>query len=328
MCKAGPVSSRWHSPWLAALGYFACYVPYAAITKAVSSDMGPGAGLRLLPLSTLASVIAAATFLIATGWWRAAAWRAGPRRDAGLALASGLCASAVIATTTLSYTFDGTSILLMMLLMRGGVLVLAPLVDTIAGRRIARASWLALGLSLAGIAVVTVADAEFALSTAAAIDVAVYLLAYFVRLRVMTRLAKSADVASTRRFFAREQCVSSPALLLALTTVALVGAGASADHVAAGFGPPALVAIAALGIGVLSQGTGIFGALVLLSPRENSFSVPLNRAASILAGVAAQLALVAVGSAGGVDARELVGAALVVAAVVVLAWPPRPARAT
>ena len=318
------MSSRWHSPWLAALGYFACYVPYAAITKAVTSDAGPGAGLRLLPLSTVASVLAAATFLYATGWWRDAAWRTGPRRDAALALASGLCASAVIATTTLAYTFDGTSILLMMLMMRGGVLVLAPLVDALTGRRIARASWLALALSLTGITVVTLADADFRITTAAAIDVGIYLFAYFVRLRVMTRLAKSTDVSATRRFFAREQCVSSPALLLALAVVATVGTGATAGHIADGFGPAPMLALAAVGIGLLSQGTGIFGALVLLSPRENSFSVPLNRAASILAGVAAEVALLAVGVGAGLDGRELVGAALVIAAVVVLAWRPRP----
>ena len=44
-------------------------------------------------------------------------------------------------------------------------------------------------------------------------------------------------------------------------------------------------------IGVLSQGTGIFGGLILLDRRENTFCVPVNRASSILAGVLASLSL-------------------------------------
>lgn len=312
------MASRWHSAWVAALGYFACYLPYAALTKAVSASGGAGIGLRILPVSVVASVVAAAVFLAGTGWWRAAAWRVGPRRDVALTVLSGVCASAIIATTTLAYTFEGTSILLMMLLLRGGVLILAPLVDRLNGRAIPRASWLALGLSLVGVGVATLGD-SFAISTGAAIDVAVYLAAYSIRLTAMSRLAKSSDAAATRRFFVREQCVSSPVLLLTLIGWAALGTGATAGYLAAGFSPGwHLAALAAL-IGLLSQGTGIFGALVLLSPHENTFSVPLNRAASILAGIGAEVLLVLLGRSAGLSWRELVGALLIVAAVTVLA---------
>lgn len=73
---------------------------------------------------------------------------------------------------------------------------------------------------------------------------------------------------------------------------------------------------------MLSQGTGVFGGLVLLDARESSFCVPLNRASSVLAGVGAGLVLTAFGE----DAPswpELAGAALLVGAIVVLWVGPR-----
>jgi hypothetical protein len=74
-------------------------------------------------------------------------------------------------------------------------------------------------------------------------------------------------------------------------------------------------------IGVLSQGTGIFGALVLLDKRENTFSVPVNRASSLLAGVTATLAMWGLGLGKPLDWKEAVGAGLVIAAIVVLSLP-------
>lgn len=53
-----------------ALGYFVAYAPYSALTKALS-DGRLGArvtGNAILPLSTLASLLAMVTFLLATGW--------------------------------------------------------------------------------------------------------------------------------------------------------------------------------------------------------------------------------------------------------------------
>ena len=49
-------------------------------------------------------------------------------------LISGVATAVIIGTTTLNYTFVGISILFALLLMRGGVLILAPVVDTLLGR--------------------------------------------------------------------------------------------------------------------------------------------------------------------------------------------------
>lgn len=313
---------RWHDAWPAAAGYFCAYVPYAALTKALSAG-GAGAGFQLLPIATLASVATAAAFLIATGWWRHARWRDTPWHQARWTIASGLCASAIIATTTLAYTFADTSVLLMMLLLRGGVLVIAPIVDATSGRRIRLGSWLALGASLAGVGVAAAGGAIDRIGLGAAIDVAVYLAAYFIRLRAMSHLAKTDDVATTRRYFVQEQMVSSPALLVAIAAYAAFGRGAIADELAAGFAPPPAIAALIAIAGVMSQGTGIFGALVLLAPRENSYSVPLNRAASLLAGIVAEAVLVIAGVSAGIRPTELAAAGLMIVAVVILARTPR-----
>ena len=51
-------------------------------------------------------------------------------------LISGVATAVIIGTTTLNYTFVGISILFALLLMRGGVLILAPIVDTLLGRQV------------------------------------------------------------------------------------------------------------------------------------------------------------------------------------------------
>ncbi|HMR11951.1 MAG TPA: hypothetical protein PKA88_39485, partial [Polyangiaceae bacterium] len=60
---------------------------------------------------------------------------------------------------------------------------------------------------------------------------------------------------------------------------------------------------------------------ILLDGRENSFCVPVNRASSILAGVCASLSLALLLGRRMPGPTELVGAGLVVAAIVVLSLP-------
>lgn len=320
--------------WWYALGYFAAYAPYALLTKALSGGRLPGApsgasGLAILPISTAVSALAMMAFLGASGLWRRA-----PRRRLGplsipvpraLTLLSGACTAAIVLTTTLAYTFEGTSIVLMMLLMRGGVLAIAPIVDFATRRRVRWYSWTALALSAAALAVAIAPDEHGArIGALAALDAAVYLAAYFVRLRLMSGLAKG-DRDANLRFFAEEQLVATPLALAALVLVALIDRGPLGAELARGFvelpRTPALGWVAL--IGAFSQGTGVFGALVLLDARENTFSVPVNRASSILAGVLATLALGWMLGGPPLEIGELAGAALVGLAIAILALGPR-----
>jgi hypothetical protein len=213
---------------------------------------------------------------------------------------------------------------LVQLLLRGGVLVIAPLVDILRRRRVMWYSWLGFGLSLAGLIVPFVIERSFLISAWCALDVGLYVMCYFVRLQLMTLRAKSSDPNANLRFFVEEQLVSSPALLVGLVVVALAGSHDLRAGFTTFFDRP--VWMTGLLIGVLSQGTGIFGGLILLDRRENTFCVPVNRASSILAGLVGSFAL-----AIALDARvpawpELVGAALMVGAIVALTVPPALAR--
>jgi NADH:ubiquinone oxidoreductase subunit 6 (subunit J) len=320
------------SIWWFAFGYFACYVPYSALVKGLSAGLIPGvasqAGLSLLPWSNIAALLTSLVFITAAGWWK----HSGRRKVFGFSIPfpsrytalSGLGSSAIIMTTTLAYTFSGLSIPFMMLLLRGGLLILAPIVDGISGRRITWPSLLALGLSLASLAVAFLGEgANTALTVVAVVDVLIYLGAYFVRLRFMSRLAKSSDRNLTKRYFVEEQLVATPALVLTLVILAAVGPAHLAQPLRDGFsGHGGITALLlTVVIGILSQGTGIFGGLILLDRRENSFCVPVNRASSMLAGLCAALVLMIFLGARSPSTSEYIGASLVIAAILVLSLP-------
>lgn len=318
--------------WALALGYFACYVPYSALTKAMSGGLLSGmdrgfAGLELLPTTVLSSAIGMVIFLTVKGWWKhAAQFQLGgvslPRPTRWTFL-SGLATAAVVATTTLAYTFEGVSIVFMMLLMRGGMLVIAPLVDLVSRRRVRWFSWVALVLSLGALLVAVAESRSYALTVLAGVDVAIYLTAYFVRLRFMSRLAKSEKGSANVRFFVEEQMVATPAMVIFLAVLAIIGANDTMLTIRSGFTTflsSGYLPVAIL-IGILSQGTGIFGGLILLDKRENTFTVPVNRSSSILAGVAATYALWLLADQRAPNGTELAGAALIILAILVLSLP-------
>jgi len=318
--------------WFFALGYFATYVPYSALDKALAEGLLPGmrggvSGFELLPCTVLATLVGMLVFLWITGWWRLT----GTKAVLGLTLhlptpwtfLSGLCTAAIIMTTTLAYTFPGVSIVFMMLLMRGGVLVIAPLVDAATGRSVRWYSWTALALALGALLVAFAERLSFRLGLAAGLNVGFYLLAYFVRLRFMSRLAKSDRPEEMKRYFAEEQMVATPALVLMLGLLALWDAGPVTGAVRAGFTSffERGVTLPAIAVGLCSLGTGIFGGLILLDRRENTFCVPVNRASSILAGIAASLLLHGLVGLRLPSAHQWAGAGLIVAAILVLSLP-------
>ncbi len=326
-------SPRAISIWWFAFGYFACYAPYSALAKALSDGRIPGMrrgvpSFELLPVSTLSSLVGMFVFLTTVGWWKyAGRARVGkwtipfPSRWTFL---SGVCTSAILLTTTLAYTFHGVSIVFVMLLMRGGVLVLAPVVDLVSGRRTRWFSWAALLLSLSALLVPFFGRAAFALTVACGVDVAIYLVSYFIRLRFMSRLAKGDDPNANVRFFVEEQMVATPVAVLALAAMALVGRGTTAAQLQSGFtsfwSSPVLAYVIVMGI--LSQGTGVFGGLILLDKRENTFCVPVNRCSSVLAGVLASYGLTWFFHVRAPSHQELFGAALIISAIGFLSIPP------
>src|SRR5437773_8959316 len=219
--------------WALGLGYYVFYTPYSGLTKALSNGLLPGMGkipgTVLLPASALATAVCMLGFITVMKWWRYAGRSEFfgisvpfPRR---LTFLSGICMATIMGTTTLAFAFGGISIVLVLVLLRGGVLIMAPLVDAIRRRRVRWFSWAAMWISLMAVLVVLSDAGNFKLSFAVVLDVSAYLTAYFFKFQFMTRLAKSNEHSATLRYFVEEQMIASPLLLLVLGVLALVGRG-------------------------------------------------------------------------------------------------------
>jgi protein-tyrosine-phosphatase len=325
--------------WLFALGYFAFYVPYSALTKLLSQGMlsaagRPVPGFVLLPATAIATTAGMLAMITVAGGWS----HLRRRRVAGLSLplpryatvVSGLATATIIATTTLNYTFGGISILLALLLMRGGVLTLAPIVDFAFKRPIGWDSWTALGLSLAAI-VVALSDVDgYRMTIGAALIVGAYLAGYVVRIPLMTGVAKSPDSDVNRRYYFEETAVAAIALTAVPALVATLGRGEVAGQLREGF--TAFLATRAvwpaLAIGLLYSCLYVFGTAIYLTRHENTYCIPLNRCSSLLSGVIASYGLVALSGLRPPSVSQLAAAAIIMLALLLMMLASRPAYLT
>ncbi|MDQ2920554.1 MAG: hypothetical protein M3R52_02905 [Acidobacteriota bacterium] len=288
--------------WGLGLGFYLFYTPYSGLTKALSNGLLPGThgpvrGTVLLPVSAIATVVGMLGFITVMGWWKYAGRREFfgtsipfPRR---LTFLSGVCMATIMGTTTLAFTFGGLSIVLVLVLLRGGTLIIAPMVDDIVGRRVRWFSWAAMFISLLAVFVVLSDAANYKLTIAVIIDVAAYLAAYFFKLQFMSRLAKSDEESATLRYFVEEQMVASPLLVLALVVMAFVGAG----DVMMGFRfglttfLTSQAAVFAALVGLFYAGLCICTTLIFLDRRENTFCMPMHCGSSMLSGFTATAVL-------------------------------------
>ncbi len=286
--------------WGLGLGFYLFYTPYSGLTKALSAGLlgnGPVKGTILLPISAVATVVGMFGFITIKKWWKYAGRREFfginvpfPRR---LTFLSGICMATIMGTTTLAFTFGGLSIVLVLVLLRGGTLIIAPLVDAIVGRRVRWFSWAAMVLSLTAGGVVLLDAANYSLTIAASIDVMAYLAAYFFKLQFMSKLAKSEEREATVRYFVEEQMVASPLLVLALVAMALIGYG----DVMMGFRVGLTSFLASTGaifavlVGLFYSALCVCTTLIFLDRRENTFCMPMHCGSSMLSGFTASYAL-------------------------------------
>jgi protein-tyrosine-phosphatase len=277
-----------------ALGYFLWYTPYAALVKALSGGFisqvdKPVNGLVLLPAAALGTLVGAPLFLVLTGWRRYIGTRVvfgrRMRFPSRTMITAGFFMALVIATTTLNYTFAGLSILFVLILMRAGVMILSPIVDVVRRRRVRVHSWFALGLSLLAAAIALADVNNYTLTLAAVLSLATYFTGYIGRFRIMSRVAKTGDEQTDRRYFAEEAISSAVWQVLLCAVPALIGLGAWGQSLREGFTSflftPA--AIPAFVIGLLYSALYVYGTLIYLDPREYTWCVPANRVASVFA---------------------------------------------
>lgn len=312
--------------WALGLGYYVFYTPYSGLTKALSNGLfastnGPIKGPVLLPISAIATLIAMLGFITAMRWWKYAGRREFygfkvpfPRR---LTFLSGVCLATIMATTTLAFSFAGLSIVLVLVLLRGGTLIIAPIVDHIVGRRVRWFSWTAMLISLAAVLVVLSDASSYTLTMVVVIDITAYLAAYFFKLQFMTRLAKSGEREATLRYFVEEQMVASPLLVVALIVLALVGAG----DVMLGFREGLTTFITTPGaffaalVGVFYAALCICTTLIFLDRRENTFCMPMHCGSSMLSGFTATAILAFFYNQGSPSAAQSVSAGFIVVAL-------------
>lgn len=311
--------------WALGLGYYVFYTPYSGLTKALSNGLLPGVarvpGTVLLPASAMATVVCMLGFITVMKWWKYAGRRKFfgisipfPRR---LTFLSGICMATIMGTTTLAFAFGGISIVLVLVLLRGGVLIMAPVVDAIFSRRVRWFSWAAMLISLLAVAVVLSDAGNYKLSFAAMVDVAAYLTAYFFKFQFMTKLAKSHDSDASRRYFVEEQMVASPLLVLALGAMAVIGFGNEMLGFRLGF--TTFLGTKAVGfallIGLFYAALCICTTFIFLDRRENTFCVPMHCGSSMLSGFTATYALTFLFNQSPPSGSQLLSAGLIVIAL-------------
>jgi hypothetical protein len=314
--------------------YFLAYLPNVIATKLVTSfphkGLGrPLTGLETLPASLIFSLILTYIFIWWSGWHRDAnAIQIGGARvpiPTRYTLLSGLGTALVLFTVPLSFTIPNVSIPFIQLLMRGDILIIAPLVDLMFRRRVRWWSWVALAMVLAAL-VLTLSDrGGLKLPPIAILTIVLYTTGYFIRLAVMTKVSKSGDPASVRKYFVEEKVIALPLSVALLALVSASGIGGQSNELSWGFvgvwSDPVIWPLFFIGLTLTI--ISVFAIIILLDPRENAYCVPLERAASLIAGVGAALILAWGWGLRSPTPAELTGAAILIGAIVLLSLAPR-----
>lgn len=314
--------------------YLLAYLPNVIITKLITSiphhGLGrPLTGLETLPASLIMSTVLTYLFIWLSGWYRDAhSVRVAGNRipvPTRYTLLSGLGTALVLFTVPLSFTFKGVSIPFIQLLMRGDILIIAPLVDLMFGRHVRWWSWAALVMVSVAVAITVTARGGFNLPPLAVLTVLLYTAGYFVRLAVMTKVSKTGEPQSVRGYFVEEKVFALPLSVAILAIISASGIGGQSGELGRGFvavwSDPIIVPLAAIAVTLTI--ISIFSIIILLDPRENAYCVPLERAASLIAGVLGSLILAWGWGLPQPHPVELVGALILIAAIVLLSVAPR-----
>lgn len=307
--------------WFFAIGLVAFYTPYAGLAKAVTSGLVPGVpkglvGLEILPAAIFGTIFTWPLIITALGWWKYA------RFPTPAIILSGIGLALIIGSTTVAYTFKGISIVLALILMRGGLLIMGPIIDAIYHRRVRWFSWGALVVSFSALSVSLAAAGDYSLPLLAALNLATYLFGYILRTPCMTRCAKVSDPDITKSYFVQEILVTTIALPLIPALMALLGIGQASLALRAGFTtfwtthPAAIVPVMLVGFFYACH--NLFGTLIYLDRRENTFCVPLFCGASLLSGFIAVSLLSRFFGFPAPPASQLISSALIFSALLLL----------
>lgn len=314
--------------------YLLAYLPNVIVTRLVTTTLHPGldrplTGLETLPASLVINMVLTCGFIWLSGWHRDAnhvavgSWSVPfPTRYTFL---SGLGTALILFTVPLSFTIPDVSIPFIQLVMRGDILIIAPLVDMMFGRKVRWWSWTALVMVLMALVIALSDRGGLKLPPIAILTVVLYTIGYFLRLYVMTKISKSGDPASVRRYFVEEKIIALPLSVVILGIISASGIGGQSGELAWGFiavwSDPVLADL--FWIGATLTVISVLAIIILLDPRENAYCVPLERAASLVAGVGGSLMLAWFWGGKMPRNAELVGAGILIGAIVLLSLAPR-----
>lgn len=314
--------------------YLLAYLPNVIVTRLVTTTPHAGlgrplTGLETLPASLVVNMVLTWAFIWLSGWHKDANKLAvGPLRipfPTRHTFLSGIGTALVLFTVPLSFTIPDVSIPFIQLIMRGDILIIAPLVDLMFGRRVRWWSWAALGLVLLALLVTLSDRGGLKLPPIAILTVVLYTLGYFLRLYVMTKVSKSGDPASVRRYFVEEKMIALPMSVVILGLISASGIGGQAGELSWGFvgvwSDPVLIDL--FWIGATLTVISVLAIIILLDPRENAYCVPLERAASLVAGVGGSVLLAWFWGLKMPRGAELAGAGILIGAIVLLSLAPR-----
>lgn len=314
--------------------YFVSYVPNILLTKYATSFVHPAlgrplTGIETLPSTLIMNLVLTYAFIWISGWHRRAhhaqigSWRIpAPTRYTFI---SGLGTACILFTVPLSYTFTNVSIPFIQLLMRGDILIIAPLVDLMYGRRVRWWSWTALVLVAISLLLVIRQRGGLDLPPLAIAAVVLYTVGYFTRLWVMTRVSKDGDPDSVKRYFVEEKVIALPMSIAILALLSVSGLGAQAGELEFGFlevwTDPVMWPL--IGVAVTLTIVSVFAAMILLDARENTYCVPLERSASLLAGLFAAYLLHWMAGLPQPTGVEVIGAVILMFSIGLLWFAPR-----
>ncbi|MEM9169224.1 MAG: hypothetical protein AAGC56_06180 [Pseudomonadota bacterium] len=306
------------SVWGLALLYGASYACFSLVANRTGAAPTSGTDLSL-KAAAFALIVCIPVYVfrrrLAARAAALAPQEAGPGAPA--AAASGL-ATAVIALTTLAaFSFSGVSILFALLMMRGGVLILSPIIDAASRRRIRRQSVLLLSVSVLVVAYALSRTGEEPRSGWIYVNLGAYLLAYAVRLSVMSREAKRDRPGARAAFAAAEFRWASVFLLTAGLSLAALAAATTTTTTTTTMTAAGGWSIAAHGAsgGVAYAAVLFAGTLIYLDPREHSFTIPVNRGAGLAGGAAGAVVGGAFGLVASPSWAELTSAAVILLAL-------------
>lgn len=330
--KAGVAFVRTHLwLWVSLILYFATYVPYSMQLKRISDHVTT---MQILPLTSLGGFSITMLEFLTLGFvvtrgasvpWHArvlAFWRQ-LSFDAA-SIITGIACAVISMMTNASYMLHGAALVTMGLLLRGGMLSLAPINDKLQRRHISAQTWVGFSLALAAI-MCGVASAGAIPPIGIAIFIT-YIGAYALNLNFYGKNQGKFRFLCSAQFVA---CVTMVIISMLQCTTMLAHDGVRTAILHARSHGDGLLAISAadalhaLSIGAMAQLTGIFGPMILMSPTEQTYSVPINRSGSVIATVAAQHLL-----GNSLSIAQLCGVGFFVVAIVVLALRPQVQRMT